>query len=51
MNALRLWSRILMIVVGILTAAVLASPLLEAMPSALGNRFDIGGDSVNIRPS
>ena len=27
MNALRLWSRILMIVVGILTAAVLASPL------------------------
>jgi hypothetical protein len=27
MNALRLWSRILMIVVGILTAAVLATPL------------------------
>ena len=31
--------------------AVLASPLLEALPSALGNRFDMRGDSVNARTS
>ncbi len=28
--------------------AVLASPLLEALPSALGNRFDMRGDSANM---
>lgn len=31
--------------------AVLASSLLEALPRALGDRFDVGGDSVNIPPT